>query len=193
MSSPGPRTGRLPPDETPPGDTPTMQHQERLPKLNLFQISKHVANLFLVADKQEEWVREPAVRIVRHMFFLSIIALFVVNLAVYGSAPESLSNNPTFAKAFRVIMVIGVASIILLVFLLTHRHYRYLLLTGKDLHFTSIAFFYAAATVSFAQLYHQLYFLMLELFAYPGTPLHPLPNLARLGVSRFIFMADFVV
>lgn len=170
-----------------------MEQHEQLPNLSLFQISTHVADLLLVSAESEEWVRERSIRTAWHAFFLSAIGLLVVNWGVFALASDSLTNNPHFATAFRAIMTLGYTWLLFLVLLMTYCHYRYLLLTGKDLRFNSIAFLYVAATLTFARLYGSVYVLDPTLFTFPAAPFRPSDKLMRLGSKNFVFLADFLV
>lgn len=164
------------------------------PKLNLIQLSRLVADLCLLSEGSEAWVREPAIRRTWHALFFTTIGVMLFNWVFFPFVPGQVIENVVFTFYFRLGMVTVSLWILFLILVLSYQYYRFLLLTGKDLRFRSIFLLFVTAVLIFSIHYKHLYFLEFSLFEYPDSPVVLGPALERLGILRsLIISVDFVV
>jgi hypothetical protein len=118
-----------------------MIEQKELPKLNPLQISRHVADLLLVSEGSSEAVRQPSVRLAWHLFFFSMIGFVFLQFLFMSISQDGASS--TLTQIVRYSSSIGAFWLLISLAYLGCAHYRYLMLTGKDLRFTNVVFFFA--------------------------------------------------
>ncbi len=157
------------------------EHEIEIPKLGIFRLSIHVADLLLVSEGSIEWVREPRVRRVWHALFFSTLAIAAAVLLVRPFLSDALAHSPELTLAWRVLMVACWSWLLGLLVLLSYRHYRYLILHSLDLRLQSTVVFYATGVILFSYLYRALYVLDPSLFHYPASPVVPTATATPLG------------
>jgi hypothetical protein len=154
-----------------------------LPKLSLMRLSLYVSEWFLLAEDSETWVNEPRVLIVWHLLFFSILMISLVPIAATALFTSVLENSAVATLILRWWQCAGFAAIVPILATLVTRFYQYLLLTGHDLRFRSVALFWSFWIVLFGRLYFALYDLAPTSISYqhplfvPKTTLVALPLL----------------
>ena len=104
-------------------------------KLNVFKI----ADLLLIQEGSIESVAHPIVRRAWHIAFFSwagFIGLFLSFPLILGDAKKS----PDITVAVRIMFVTTGLWLLFITIYLAYVHYRYLIVTKKDLKFQNIAF-----------------------------------------------------
>ncbi len=166
----------------------------QLPKLSLLGISIYVADLLLVSEGSTEAVKEPRTRFVWHLLFFSFIAVIVIQLTwptLTGFWPEATRMQALLWRWFH---IVAWSWLLIVIGLLAYRHYRFLMLTKKDLRFQNVAFFFVAGHLLFGHLYEATYMLSPALFEYndaifvPGDTLRALSFSERRMVSLDFFL-----
>ncbi len=151
-----------------------------LPNMSLKKLSLYISEWFLLSDNAESWVETPDVLFVWHCLFFSGIALRTAGGVWRYVFADALHSSAVSTLCFRCFGLFGWLELIILLAVLAALHYRQLLLTGRDLRFTNIAFFWVTWVGFFADLYKCLYELRPSFFAYsrpvyvPGWTLNQL-------------------
>jgi hypothetical protein len=165
-------------------------------KISFREFSDRLVELLLLREGDVEWAKEPKVRRAWHLlFFGAVIALgiqFVLNL-VLSEEVIGVSGRAMVTVPYRVYKIL--VTIVLLFFLtkLMQNYYATLLLTGKDLRFRGIIFFYLITILFFGDIYRGTYYLEHTLFSYPNPVLPAHETIQTLGLNRFVIGADFTV
>ena len=164
-----------------------------LPKLSLLQISVHVADLLLVSEGSVESVRDSRTRFAWHLFFFSVISFLLTQTAFAVIVFVKFPQSTTATLVWRVFSIAGVLWLLGTITFLAYRHYRYLLITKKDLRFSSIGFFFFAEFFLFGVLYRYLYFFSPELFVYANPLVLPTATLSSPGFLSTLQLYDFIL
>jgi hypothetical protein len=151
---------------------------ENMPKLGLLRLSVYVADLLLIGDGDIEAVREPKVRTAWHTFLFSF-GIYCLLLVLGVRIVEAMAS-PAWAFLWRIFSCLLNLWLLGSLATVANYHYRYLMLTEKDLRFRNIAFFFWASVLLYGLLYRNLYVLAPSFFSYPTPVVVPSPNLVAL-------------
>lgn len=161
-------------------------------KINIFQISSNIADQLLASEESFEALKEPKVRHSWHILFFSTISLLILVLFL-NLFSQSFSDVKYAALILRIFKLIGGIYILICLFFLSFYHFKYLLLTGKDLKFNNILFFYVTGIMFFGFVYYALYFINPSLFFYINPITMPTSTIEYQGLKGFISVLDFIV
>ena len=168
--------------------------ERTLPKLSLLRLSSHVADLILVSDGSIEAVKEPRTRFAWHLLFFSVIIYTAISLIGDSFLGGYLSDSTQLALGRRWFKIVASLWLLATLCFLAYRHYRFLLLTGKDLRFRNIVFFFSMGVILFGHLYQALYILSPTLFTYPDTFVSPTDKAVQLHFPlSSLFSGDFTL
>lgn len=140
-------------------------------KLKPLELSRFVMDLLLFSEGDEASVTEPRVRVVWHILFFSMISWLLTISILKPFVIAIFPHSIIAAQIWRISNVIMSAYLLLLLLILTYRHYVYLLSTSKDLQFKNILYFYIIGIILFGDLYCSLWFLSPSLFHINNLPL----------------------
>jgi hypothetical protein len=167
---------------------------DKLPKLKLLQLSLYIVDLLLVSSGDEEAVKEPRVRTIWHILFFSLVGLVITQFVLNHSLQSVLPNSAILTLVWRLFLLASWTWLLVVLIVLAYRHYRYLLITSKDLNFKSIAFFYVVGILIFGLLYRDLYVFGPHLFAYPDPVVVPVDKARLLSlIEGYKFSFDFYI
>ena len=161
-------------------------------KPSLLQISSNVADQLLFSEGLYDAVKQPKVRRSWHILFFSTFS-FLILLLLSNFLSSSFSDVKNAVLILRIFKLIGGIYILFCLFFLSFYHYKYLLLTGKDLKFNNILFFYVFGIMLFGLIYSALYFINPSLFSYANPILVPTSTIEHHGLKGFILVLDFNV
>src|SRR5712664_3660703 len=103
--------------------------------MNWTRLWQLFGDLWLVSEGSIEWVKEPRIRRVWQLDFLSIWCIVFAKL-VLGSSLERLQETSSSATlVWRCFLVLAYIWMLLLEAYTAYLYYRYLLLKGKDIRF----------------------------------------------------------
>jgi hypothetical protein len=132
-----------------------------LPQISFLRLSLYVSELIL---QKEAWMQETRVLFVWHLFFFSVLGLAVGSWAARLFLMTELARSATLTLAFRLCSVVGEVAVIAILAVLACRFYQSLLLTNRDLTFSSVAFFWIVWLMSYTLLYQYVFELKPSLF-----------------------------
>jgi hypothetical protein len=150
-----------------------------LPKTTFLKFSLYVSEWLLLSDDSESWVQEERVLIAWHFLFFCSLGLWLLNNAPLV-APDWLAQSVGGTLAYRLCRVLLAAILIPIFVALVTRFYKHLLLTNRDLRFSSLTFFWILWVTIYGMLYHFLYDLSPVLFTWPHALYVPTPTYIRL-------------
>ncbi len=159
-----------------------------IPKMSLAKLSLYISEWFLLSENSESWVDEPQVLIAWHALFFTSVALFLI-FCVPILFQSFFEASSTASYVFRLITVLVVGILILIFSILSAAYYRHLLLTGRDLRFSSVANFWVGWITLFGLLYRGCYFIRPSFFSWehplivPGATLEPLNYFKSLQIG----------
>jgi hypothetical protein len=134
------------------------------PVMSPKQLSLFVSKWFLLSDGSASWVEEPRVLIIWHWFFFSTLFLFCFCF-LFTPFLSPIFDRSWGAFAYRLFLTIGFVWLLILLAILATRHYRHLLVTGRDVRFESLGYFWTTWVFLHAKLYIELYLLSPSLFS----------------------------
>jgi hypothetical protein len=108
-----------------------------------------------------------------HMAFFSLWGVLLFEVLVENFLMSIVTAYPLATGVYRWSLVIGASSTLLALAYLAYAHYRCLMLTGKDLRFQNVVFFFIMGIIEFAIVYQFIYYLSLDSFQYPNAPITP--------------------
>jgi hypothetical protein len=159
------------------------------------KFSLYISELSLRRDSSETWLNEPKVLVAWHSFFFSFwagagldfIMRFVLTDFFVVSAPATFG--------LRCFDIVWTGVLISELSILAALHFRFLLLTGRDLRLSSVAFFWTLWVTLFAFMYRNCYTIRPSLFLYPSPVVTPRATLGLyVGLwSAIKEMTHFVV
>ncbi len=167
--------------------------QNKIPKLSLFSISSHIADLILVHFGQEQAILERKARRIWHTFFFSIIVFAIWHLVVRVFIAPGFDDKTEFLSILRFTESILYGYLIVILFLLAYRHYLLLLLPRKHLAFSTILFFFVSGIFLFARLYYSIYSLNPDYFICSESIIKPTNELGVNGVQDLKAFSEFVL
>lgn len=163
-------------------------------RLSLREMSLQIADILLIAEGDVSWVEEPRVRRGWHALVVATFVFSVLGMIAQPALADFLRSSSTATLSWRLLMVGGWIVIITLLMALAVSHFRYMVLTAKDLRFKGPAFFYSAGVIGFAWLHKALHCAYPWLYDYKDPPVQILPELTNTGiVVGLTFSADFLV
>lgn len=169
-------------------------YADNLPKLSLFRLSQYFADLYLVSDDSVEWVRQPVVRKIWHLWFFSAVAGLGFSVFLFDLMGKLLENSVWLSMGLRSIYLVFYLWMIALHACLASAHYRYLLSTGVDLRFVNIVYLWCVWILLFAFLYRQLFFLRPSLFFFQNPPFVPAKTVTSIGLTSSLLLAgEFII
>jgi hypothetical protein len=165
--------------------------KEKLPKLNLLQLSIYIGDLLLVSEGSIESVRHRIVRRAWHVFFFSTVIIVIITSVIIGATN---SSSVMLTAIIRLFFLVSTIWLILTLTYLISVHYKYMMITGKDLRFHVIAFFFGATIVLFGHLYEDIYFITPSSFNYINPIYVPSAIMSHLDVvTKYLLKFDFII
>ncbi len=159
--------------------------------LSVLAMLAYIADLLLLWDGSEEAVKVRKVRLAWYLMSFSLTGHFLISMF----APHFILRpfeSVLVTATWRIFNVAAWSWIIGVTVLLAYTHYRYLLVTGRDLRFTPILFFFVSGVASFGYLYSSLYVLSPGLYYYPEALVVPGPLSKPLVFpTSYLFAFDF--
>lgn len=156
-------------------------------------ISQQIADLLLNSEGYEESLKVPKVRLAWHLLCFSSIG-FVLVILILASLRNYFVVSEILTLYYRIFSLLGFTWLLILINILAYFHYNFLILTGKDLRFSNIAFFYILAVIFYGFIYKDIYLLNHNLVSYIN-PIH-VPKSVITVLSFFdslIIRLDFLV
>jgi len=153
-------------------------------KLKFLKHSQEIFDLMMLQDGDLEHINEPKIRIIWHLLAFAFITALIFHLIPNLMLREYLVQSIVLTFYFRLSFIILWILIILLLTLLGYRHYKLMILSGRDLRFKSITFLFVAGVFSYAFLYRQLYVFKPDLYSYLS------PVIVPTATSTFLPFAD---
>ena len=164
------------------------------PKLNIFELSKYIAELFLASEGSVSWIKEKKIIVVWHTIFLTMLSFLVLNFISHHIFGEIIHDSVTITFYYRLTAICFFCIFLIMFAVLMYRYYRYLLLTSVDLRFQSIVLFASMFCIIFAKIYIGLYYLEPNLFTYSNPILIPDPQLMEGEViNRYLMLGEFIL
>ena len=129
------------------------------------------------------WKKEPQVRRAFSYFFFSMLLSVVLTrtLPIFLNAV----NSPSGTQIYRLVSICSTSLIIIFLVNLSFKHYRYLLITKKDLNISNLIMLYFVSIILFGNLYYNIYIFQPDLFLYISAPYKPKSTLQGMGVDSF--------
>jgi len=140
----------------------------------------------------EETVKEPKVRNAWVVLLISTLIIIIIFPILYLSIKYLYNTNNIvfYYRAFNSISILYIINIILFVAI---RHYKYLMLTGKDTNFNTIIYFYFYFITMFGLLYGSLYNLKPLLFRIKDPIYLPAQIMGDINFNRYLAFLDFFI
>ena len=145
-----------------------------------------LADFFISSDV---WKKEPQVRRAYYYFFFSIL-LFAFITRFLPTALNAV-NSPMGTQILRFVNILITSLMIILLVNLSFIHYRYLLVTEKDLDIGNLFLLYFISIFLFGNLYYNIYLFQPDLFSYVHAPYKPKPTLQSMGIEAQKAQFDF--
>jgi hypothetical protein len=170
--------------------------KSKLPKLTPLQLSIYVGDLLLISEGSIESVRHNTVRRAWHVGVFFYYHIFGHNFFLNGIVSRFISEEvfPTVTTVYRYTFLVFylwfLGSLVYLAFV----HYKFLMVTGKDLRSINVVFFFLIINYVFGLCYQEIYFINPDTFNYP----HPIAEVATTLknfdlLTRWQFSADFTL
>lgn len=109
---------------------------------NPLQLSRYIFDLLLVSEGSIEAAKHRSMRRAWHMAFFSLWGVLLFEVLVENFLMSIVTAYPLATGVYRWSLVIGASSTLLALAYLAYAHYRCLMLTGKDLRFQNVVFFF---------------------------------------------------
>ncbi len=165
-----------------------------VPNMSLKSLSLYISEWFLLSDNDESWVETPVVLFVWHLLFFSVLGWLAVSRTCTSLFAYALRSSATFTSCYRYCAVLVSLELIVVIVVLAAVHYRHLLLTGRDLQFSSITWFWLSWVGIFGHLYRACYAIRPSLFAYARPAYIPLSTFTDLSwAQHFHDVIDFMI
>lgn len=165
-----------------------------VPKLKSWSLYTYIGDLLLVSEGSHEWVKAPKVRFTIQLMFWSFIIFVVTHWAFRIFVMDYFIGSNLAAIIYRSYVLSFWIAFLVLSISLARYHYIDLLSTGKDLRFSSIAFFGFLAVADFGYIYSCIYMIDPSLFVYKDSIVVPEPFLSPVpGLRSYFLTLDFLL
>jgi hypothetical protein len=165
--------------------------KRKILRSNFIRFSKKLSELFL--DDNDVWLEVGSIRKAWHYLVVVIFTQFFFTNVLFNLILTSANNAVHVLFIIRIINLSFIVIALGIMLFLLYTHYKYLLITGKDLRFKSIAFYFVFIFIAFGALYYRIYVLNPSLYLCPASFYVPLSDIAVSGVKAFLLGYDFIL
>jgi hypothetical protein len=163
-------------------------------KINYLKHSQELFDLMMQQEGDYEHVNEPRIRLIWHLLGFSLISILLFKTIILPILIDYSIKNSDLTFYVRTIILAMWILIIFLVTLLGYRHYKFMILSGKDLRFKTIAFLFILCVFCYGFFYQALYILQPDLFSYILPVVVPKPTTTVLPfILSWKFNVDFII
>ena len=130
---------------------------EDIPKIKLSKLPAYVTDIFMRSFDFDEEVKQPKVRNMYRLFFISIIFLALISFILSTFIKGYLINDINLSYYYRLYNIFISIYLIIIALLMSTMHYKYIFSTGKDLSLMNVIIFYLLFVSFFGLLYFNIY------------------------------------
>jgi hypothetical protein len=167
---------------------------ENIPKFKLIALPSYITDLFMLSLDMDEEVKEPKVRNIYRLFFISTFLLIITGLIIKAFLHPYLGRDIILTYYYRLYHLLISLYFIILILMISFRHYKYLFMTGKDLNLINVVIFYSAFVGFFGSLYYNIYLISPLCYNIENPLWQPGPFFANLDFkTSWLSKLDFII